>query len=170
MSVLKEKTVPRRDRKLCPVVDCGEGLTEQTHKNQCDINVILADYARTGFIRHAKDNQGRYDDVSQIDFQQAMITVANVKNMFEGLPSEVRKEFGHDAGQFLGYVQDPKNAEALEQRGISIGNDGVDINGAYLYTKAVKAAAALKAGETGESSSVSELSSVSQQASESATE
>jgi hypothetical protein len=51
--------------------------------------------------------------------------------MFEGLPSEIRKEFGHDPSKFLQYVQDPKNEEELAKRGILRGNDGVDISGAY---------------------------------------
>lgn len=131
MTTLAEKDIPRRSRELCPVVNTGEGLTEQAHKDQCDINLILQDYARTGFMRHAKDNQGRYDDVTAVDFQKSMETVANVKSMFEGLPSQIRKEFNHDPSNFLNYVQDPSNAKVLEQRGILKGNDGIDISGAY---------------------------------------
>lgn len=121
----------RRPRELCPTVDTGEGLTEQSHKNECDMNYILKDYARTGFIKHANQNAGQYDDVTSVDFQDAMNTVANVKSMFEGLPSAVRAEFSHNPSQFLDYVQNPANAEALAQRGILAGNDGLDISGAY---------------------------------------
>ena len=131
MSTLVETTIARRERSLCPVVNTGEGLTEQSHKDSCDINLILRDYARTGFMRHALNNQGRYDDVTAVDYQEAMITVANVKSLFEGLPSEVRKEFNGDPANFLNYVQDPRNAAVLEQRGILAGNDGIDITGAY---------------------------------------
>ena len=81
MSILKETTIARRDRKLCPTINTGKGLTEQSHLEQCDINIILADYSRTGFMRHAKENQGRYDDVTSYDFQKSMETVANVKSM-----------------------------------------------------------------------------------------
>lgn len=121
----------RRPREYCPTINTGEGLTEQAHKQECDINYILKDYARTGFIKHANQNAGKYDDVTGVDFQEAMNTVANVKSMFEGLPSEIRKEFNQDPVNFLNYVQDPKNTEALAKRGILAGNDGVDISGAY---------------------------------------
>lgn len=121
----------RRDRKLCPTIDTGEGLTEQSHKNECDMNYILKDYARTGFIKHANQNAGQYDDVTSVDFQSAMDTVANVKSMFEGLPSAVRAEFSHNPSQFLDYVQNPANTQALAERGILHGNDGIDIRGAY---------------------------------------
>jgi phage internal scaffolding protein len=120
-----------RPRSQCPTIDTGEGLTEQSHKQECDINYILKDYARTGFIKHANQNAGQYDDVTSVDFQTAMDTVANVKSMFENLPSQVRAEFQNEPTRFLDYVQNPANAKALEQRGILHGNDGIDIRGAY---------------------------------------
>lgn len=139
MTILKETTIPRRSRDLCPKIITGEGLTEQSHKDQCDINIILSDYARTGFMRHAQNNAGRYDDVSSVDFQKSMETVANVKSMFEGLPAAIRKEFAGDPKNFLNYVQNPENALALQKRGILIGNDGIDISGAYTKAPTNKA-------------------------------
>ena len=115
-------------------VDTGEGLTEQAHKNECDMNYILRDYKRTGFIRHAKDNQGRYDDVSVQDFQDAMFIVAEANNMFAELPAAVRKDFNNDPAAFLGFVQNPENQEKLQSMGIIKGNDGVDLQG--MPTKA----------------------------------
>ena len=161
MTILKETKIARRDRKLCPTVNTGKGLTEQSHLEQCDINIILHDYSRTGFMRHAKQNQGRYDDVSAMDFQKSMETVANVKSMFEGLPSEVRKEFGHDPKHFLQYVQDPKNVNELAKRGVLKGNDGIDISGAYT-------SAPTKADLAGTGPSVSEPVSDKTQTSDSA--
>lgn len=167
--VRKEKTIARRDRKLCPTIDCGEGLTEQAHKSTCDINKILADYARTGFMRHAKEHEGKYDDVSAVDFQEAQFIVANVKNMFEGLPSEIRKEFDHDPAKFLDYAQDPKNGEELAKRGILAGNDGLDIAGAYnaAVTREKLEAERLQK-QAGEKASEGTSETASQQTSESA--
>jgi phage internal scaffolding protein len=111
------------------VIDTGEGLTEQAHKNETDMNYILRDYARTGFIRHAKDNQGKYDDISVQDFQEAMFVVAEANNMFAELPANIRKDFNNDPSQFLGFVQNPDNQEKLQKMGIIKGNDGVDLKG-----------------------------------------
>lgn len=151
-AILVETVIPRRDRKLCPTVDTGEGLTEQSHKDQCDINVILDDYKRTGFIKHAKQNAGRYDDVSAVDFEKAAIIVANVKSLFENLPSHVRDEFQGEAANFLRYVQNPSNHAELAQRGILVGNDGLDISGAYVKTPVKKDSPAAQAGKPAEQS------------------
>ena len=110
-------------------VHTGEGLTEQSHKDECDMNYILKEYTKTGYIRHAKENEGRYDDISVQDFQDAMFKVAEANNLFNALPAGIRKEFGQDPAAFLGFVQNPDNAGRLQELGIIHGNDGVDING-----------------------------------------
>lgn len=111
-------------------VDTGPGLTEQAHKKECDMNYILKDYRKTGLIRHAKEYQGKYDDVSVQDFQEAMFTVKNAQNMFNELPADIRQRFGNDPGAFLGFVQNPDNKTEMEKMGILKGNDGVDVSGA----------------------------------------
>lgn len=113
-----------------PTIKTGKGLTEQSHKNQTDINWILADYRKTGLLKHAKDNEGRYDDVSPIDFRQAMETVANANSMFETLPANLRKRFDNKPDKFLEFTQNPDNKNELQKLGILKGNDGIDIKGA----------------------------------------
>jgi phage internal scaffolding protein len=110
-------------------LDCGEGLTEQSHKRECDMNYILADYARTGIVRHVAKHQGRYDDVTVQDFQEAMFLVKGAQDMFLELPAETRKEFDNDPVKFLDYVQDPANKEKLKEKGLLGGNDGLKADG-----------------------------------------
>ena len=110
-------------------IDTGDGITEQCHKKECDMNHILKDYKRTGFIRHAKDNQGKYDDISVQDFQDAMFKVAEANNMFNDLPANLRKDFNNNPAEFLGFVQNPDNQEKLQKMGIIRGNDGIDMHG-----------------------------------------
>lgn len=107
-------------------------MTEQAHKDTCDINRILKDYQKTGFIEHSKKHEGQYDDVSSMDFESAMNTVANVKSMFEGLPSTYRSQFGNNPSNFLEFVQNPDNHAQMQQMGILKGNDGINIKGAAV--------------------------------------
>lgn len=115
-----------------PTIDCGPGLTEQAHKKECDINHILRDYTRTGLIKHAKQFEGRYDDIQVQDFQDAMFIVANANNMFNQLPGETRKQFGNSPAAFLDFVNNPANKGRMAEMGILRGNDGLDINGAAV--------------------------------------
>lgn len=127
--------MPRVIRERIPVtIECGPGLTEQSHKKQCDINYILKGYAKTGLIQHAHKHEGKYDDYSGIDFQTAQNIVAEAKSMFEALPALVRQEFGHDVARFLDFARDPENGKKMEEMGITPGVDGIDANGQLIQS------------------------------------
>lgn len=111
------------------LLNTGEGLTEQAHKDECDMNLILREYSRTGIIRHTRKHEGRYDDIPAMDFRQAMELVAEARDSFQELPADMRKRFGNDPYAFLGYVQDPNNKAELQKLGMLKGNDGLDRNG-----------------------------------------
>lgn len=113
-----------------PKIDTGEGLTEQAHKEECDMNYILRDYQKTGTIRHAKQHQGQYDDVSVQDFQEAILLVKKTQEMFEGLPSNIRKECNNNPAEFLKFAQNPNNKDRMQELGMLKGNDGLDRHGA----------------------------------------
>ena len=113
-------------------IETGKGLTEQAHKKETDINFILKDYARTGFIRHAKEHEGKYDDISVQDFNEAMFVVSEAQNMFNELPADWRNEFNNNPAQFLDFVQNPNNKDKMEEMGILAGNDGIDMTGAQV--------------------------------------
>lgn len=121
-------------KKKGSTIETGKGLTEQSHKQQCDINYILRDYHKTGLVKHAAKHQGRYDDVTVQDFQEAMFLVTNAQRMFMELPADMRHRFQNDPGQFLGFVQDPANAAEMAEMGILKGNDGLDVSGAAVGT------------------------------------
>ena len=121
----------KRGRFYATISD-APSCTEQSHKDECDINRILHDYTRTGFMQHARQHAGQYDDVSAVDYETALNTVAQTKSMFESLPSAIRQEFDQNVSKFLDFVQDPSNAPELAERGILVGNDGVNTTGAYV--------------------------------------
>lgn len=130
-----EKMVkPRKalEREPGPKVVCTEQITEQAHKRQTDINWILRDYAKTGLMKHVNKHQGKYDDVSVADFQEAMFKVKSAQAMFDQLPAQIRRRFGHDPAMFLEFVQNPSNIDEMAKLGILKGNDGIDINGAAV--------------------------------------
>ena len=58
-----------------------DALTEQSHKNECDINLILAQFMETGLMPNIKNNNPQYGDVSEIDFQDIQNQLANAKNV-----------------------------------------------------------------------------------------
>lgn len=126
------KVINRFAERVKPKVYADDGITEQSHKKQCDVNFILKDYVKTGLIRHAAQYEGRYDDVTAIEYQDAMRIVTQARTMFEELPAATRKRFGNDPAQFYEFTQDPANLDEMAKLGMLKGNDGIDIRGAAV--------------------------------------
>lgn len=97
----------------------GKGRTKQAHKDECDINRILAKYIKTGILNHYNKYGGSYGDFTSVDFHEAMNLVAEAQEMFDELPAKARSKFENDPGKFLDFVQDEANAEQLYDLGLS---------------------------------------------------
>jgi len=96
------------DRVFTPVGTISR--TQQSFRDETDINQIMAKYQKTGIIDHVNEHGPRYgDQPSAPDYHTAMNLVADTNSMFEELPSSVRADFDNDPSQFLDYVADEGN-------------------------------------------------------------
>ena len=94
-------------------------LTQQAFVKDCDINGIMARYEKTGLLNHVAKYQGHYGDFSgPTDYHTAMNMVIAAREMFETLPSGLRKQFANDAGAFLQWANDPENEAAMREMGL----------------------------------------------------
>lgn len=93
--------------------------TDQSYKDDCDVNKIIARAMKTGQISHLSKYRGQYADVSQItDLQGAMEAVQKANEAFMTIPAQLRKRFGNDPQEFIKYLQDPSNIEESIQLGL----------------------------------------------------
>lgn len=93
--------------------------TLQSEAAACDINLIMKKYEKTGMITHVRKTSGFYGDVSEVtDYHSAANFVAVAHESFMSLPSSVRERFKNDPGEFLAFVEDPKNADELIEMGL----------------------------------------------------
>lgn len=106
----------------------GPGKTEQSYKDDVDVNRMLEPAMRKGLLRHVTRFAGEYDDIPVESFQDAMFVVQAGKNMYEALPSKVRAKFEGPA-HFMEFVQNPENKPWLQKHGLMKGLDGVDRKG-----------------------------------------
>lgn len=89
--------------------------TKQEFKDECDINVLMKRYQKTGLFPQYP-NAGKAQFVSNIgmpDYQESLAIVMEANDMFSRLNSELRKRFDNDPAKFLGFVNDPANADEL---------------------------------------------------------
>lgn len=120
MSVIygeKRPDVPGRRRVVLSTP--GPGRTKQAHKKECDINVIMAKYQKSGLLTHVAQHEGRYEDVTgSLSYHEAMNVVVRAQRTFDSLPASIRNKFGNDPGKFLEFATDPKNADGMVELGL----------------------------------------------------
>lgn len=96
----------------------GVSRTKQQFKDECDINVIISRFLRTGHLDVLQRLEPRYGDVTGLDFINAMNTVARAQTLFNELPAEIRNRFENQPAKFLDFVQDEKNRPEAEELGL----------------------------------------------------
>lgn len=93
-------------------------FTEQSHKDQCDINNIIRKYDKTGVITHVSKFEGQFGDMTGLDFKDCQDKVIGAKRMFDELPSPIRKRFNNSPYDLLLFMEDPGNREEAISLGI----------------------------------------------------
>ena len=88
-----------------------ESLTKQSFKDECNINKIMAKFQKTGAINHYAKHGPQYGDTLHVELLDALLIVRESQEMFDDLPSSVRKRFGNDPAEFLEFMEDPANRE-----------------------------------------------------------
>lgn len=109
---------PPYRRRITQPIGLEPSATRQEFKDECDINRILASYQITGAMNHFAKYSPQYGDFSACDYQEAQNLLNRARQMFDALPSQLRKEVSTPEG-FLEFVQDPKNAERMAELGLS---------------------------------------------------
>lgn len=100
-------------------LDCSESPTkaQQHFRDECDINVLVARFARTGVPDALPaPSMAQFDEV--FDFQSAMQTIIDANASFASLPSKVRARFQNDPGQFLNFIHDTENRDEAVRLGL----------------------------------------------------
>jgi len=98
----------------------GESLTQQHQADEADINKILEKWFRTGVLDHVNQREQVFADATLVpDYATAQLHISIVNDHFMSLPSKDRLFFNNDPGQYLDFVSDPANAEALVKMGLA---------------------------------------------------
>lgn len=98
----------------------GLSRTRQEFANECDINVLMARYQKTGVFPTAAGKPPVYvDNWDAPDFMGAMNIMQEANEAFMRLPAKVRKEFENDPGQFVAFVEDKDNLPKLREWGLA---------------------------------------------------
>lgn len=102
-------------------LDCVEpSMTQQSFKEECDINTILERFNVTGQVPVSPIDP-QYGDFSGVtDYQSALNAVIAAQAGFDSLPARVRERFANDPAAFVDFCLDESNREEMIQLGLVI--------------------------------------------------
>jgi len=112
--------IRRPRRKVGLACEPGSSKTKQTFKDECNINKIISKYQKTGALDHVNKYQPSYGYATAIDFRDSMEIVLRGQEMFDALPSNLRKRFDNSPAEFLQFVQNPANSTEAISLGLAI--------------------------------------------------
>ena len=127
VEVRRTYVTPRQGSPIYFLDENGDPLpsmTEQHHKDSCDVIKILNQYDRTGLITHVNQSTAQYGDFTEInEYQESLELVNSATNAFMELPSEIRKKFENDPGLFFEFATNPANKAELVEMGLAYASE-----------------------------------------------
>jgi len=109
-----------------------DGRTKQAFKDETDINKILHRAQKAGTLSHLEQYEGVYGDFADFDFFESQLKLTQGREVFDNLPSELRKEFGQSPAAFFEFVNNPDNAGKLRDKLPDLakpGKQNIDVSG-----------------------------------------
>ena len=95
-----KKLYVKYDRKP-QMIDPKTGLTQQSFKDECDINVLLNHWIKTGVMPSFNQAQPVYGDVSDmLSPQEAANLRIHAQEIYNDLPDDVREKYQHPMDYF----------------------------------------------------------------------
>lgn len=114
-------------KRVRTVSECGgtedrpHGRTDQSMRDECDVNKIVERYKRSGLVNHVNRVQPTYGDFSgAVDLFAAMNMVRAAEARFRTLPARVRAAVDHDPVELLNALADEERTAELMELGLEV--------------------------------------------------
>jgi phage internal scaffolding protein len=97
-------------------------MAQQHFRDECNINTIMGRYERTGILvdpllqRQVKPEFGDFANLP--DYQEAQNAIIEAHELFDNLPSSIRKRFDNSPARLLDFMADPDNLDEAIRLGI----------------------------------------------------
>lgn len=111
----------RPNRRLATDIP-GESITRQEFQQECDVNVLMERYNKTGlFPSMVNLTAPAYFDASEVptDFRDVMDHMLAADAAFMSLPAHVRRDFDNDPVAFVEFAQKVDNLPKMREWGLA---------------------------------------------------
>ena len=95
-----------------------KSMTRQEFKKECDVNVVLDRYLKTGQLPYSAGT-GVYSNVSEVpSYQEALQFVIDAQNDFAKLNPHVKNRFGNNPQNLIEFLQNEDNYDEALKLGL----------------------------------------------------
>lgn len=120
---LRQGTATDKERdewSLLTAIRCPEvSLTDQSMKEDADINVILKRFGITGELPQNYRPPIEADFVDVFDYQSARNALIEADRRFMEMPAELRARFDNDPQKVVDFLLEPKNLDEAIRLGLA---------------------------------------------------
>lgn len=122
--------LPNRNRTEV-IEDWGTPVVKEALAEDLEINKLIKRYnGDIGALQAAHNVEAFWGmDITSEGLKEAQERVEAVEEVFQMVPSEVRKAFKNDAGEFIDFATDPKNLRQMQDWGLVQQSSTGDLNG-----------------------------------------
>lgn len=100
------------------VKEFSESMTDQSQKEDADINTLIKRFGITGEIPVLDRLPVQGDFVGNMTYHEAQNALLEADAAFMELPAELRARFHHDPGQFVQFCSNKENKAELLKLGL----------------------------------------------------
>lgn len=94
--------------------------TQQNLKDECDVNIIMKKYQKTGVLTHVREKAGQYGDFSEVpDYKAGIERIMAADALFAELPAKIRDRFSNDPSEFIEFASNPENLDEMRTLGLA---------------------------------------------------
>lgn len=91
---------------------------QQHFKDDCDINLLVERFTRTGQLQQRDPADYSFGDFSAVDYQSALDTILVANEQFGTLPASVRERFSNNPAQLLQFLDQESNRDEAVRLGL----------------------------------------------------
>lgn len=97
-------------------------LTQDSDKDKCDLRQILHGILKSGDLSplNVQVPSGDLDLTTLPSFEEAHKIICDANSTWESIPARVRAQFNHNQLEFLGFMENPDNREAIAELGFDV--------------------------------------------------
>ncbi|WNK12756.1 MAG: internal scaffolding protein [Microvirus sp.] len=98
----------------------GESLTQQSMRDEADINVLVKRFGVTGQMPVSVRVPEYQDFDAVFDYQSAQNAIIEADRSFMAMPADVRNRFGNSPQAFLEFCANPDNLDEMRKLGLAV--------------------------------------------------